>query len=105
MYAAADALVLASATEGMPAVLIEAGLSGRPAVATDVGAVSEVVVHGETGLLVDADGAGCTTAVVAAVADRDRLGSAARRHCLERFELETVADRWHDLLDEVVRSS
>ena len=50
--AAADVVVLSSRTEGMPGVLIEAGLSARPVVAYDVGAVSEVVADGETGLLV-----------------------------------------------------
>ena len=54
VLAAADAVVLASRTEGMPGVLIEAGLSDRPVVAFDVGAVSEVVADGETGVLVAA---------------------------------------------------
>jgi glycosyltransferase involved in cell wall biosynthesis len=36
---ASDVVVCTSRTEGMPGVLIEAGLSGVPVVATDVGAV------------------------------------------------------------------
>ena len=39
VYAAIDVLVLTSATEGMPGVMIEAALSGVPVVAPDVGAV------------------------------------------------------------------
>jgi glycosyltransferase involved in cell wall biosynthesis len=100
-YAAADALVLPSTTEGMPAVLIEAALSGVPAVATDVGGVAEVVVDGCTGALVDRSGAGLAPAVASVAADRDRLGAAARQHCLARFEIEVVADRWHELLHDV----
>lgn len=37
---AADCLVLTSGTEGMPGVMLEAGLVGVPVLATDVGAVS-----------------------------------------------------------------
>ena len=66
--AAADLVVLTSRTEGMPGVLIEAGLSGRAAVATDVGGVSEIVRDGETGVLVPLDDVGAPGALAARVA-------------------------------------
>ena len=100
--AAADVLVLPSRTEGMPGVLIEAGLSGVPAVASDVGAVREVVTDGETGFVVPV---GDTSAFARGVRDalerRDELGRAARVRCLARFDLEVVAERWDHLLSEV----
>ncbi|HLT70882.1 MAG TPA: glycosyltransferase family 4 protein [Acidimicrobiales bacterium] len=97
--AAADVVALPSRTEGMPGVLIEAGLSGLPAVATDVGGVDQVVVDGETGVLVPpGDVAALTAGLRRALAERDRLGAAARRRCLDRFEIGPVADRWRDLL-------
>ncbi len=52
LLAAADALVVPSRSEGIPAVAIEAGLAGLPVVATDVGGIAEVVVDGETGRVV-----------------------------------------------------
>ena len=52
---AADAVCLTSDAEAMPMVLLEAMALGRPVVSTDVGGVSEVVVHGVTGLLVPPD--------------------------------------------------
>jgi glycosyltransferase involved in cell wall biosynthesis len=55
VYAAADLVLLTSDNEGMPVSLIEAGLAGVPVVATNVGSVSEVVKHGETGLLTRCD--------------------------------------------------
>jgi glycosyltransferase involved in cell wall biosynthesis len=93
--AAADVVVLASRTEGMPGVLIEAGLSGVAAVATDVGGVPEVVRDGETGVLVPpGDVAGLAAGLRRALAECGRLGAAARRHCLDTFEIGPVADRW-----------
>jgi glycosyltransferase involved in cell wall biosynthesis len=102
VLAAADAVVLSSRTEGMPGVLIEAGLSARPAAAFDVGAVSEVVVDGETGALAPAgDVAALAAAIQRVLADADRMGAAAREHCLARFEIGVVGARWADLVGEL----
>jgi glycosyltransferase involved in cell wall biosynthesis len=57
-YRAADLVVLASFSEGVPVVLMEAMAHGRPVVATRVGGVQELVIHERTGLTVapgDAD--------------------------------------------------
>jgi glycosyltransferase involved in cell wall biosynthesis len=99
VLAVADVLVLPSLIEGMPAVLIEAGLSGLPVVATDVGAVREVVLDGETGLVVPpGDPAALSRALKDALVAPARLGGQARRHCLARFEIGVVAAAWDDLL-------
>ncbi|MEA2422457.1 MAG: colanic acid/amylovoran biosynthesis glycosyltransferase, partial [Thermoleophilaceae bacterium] len=52
LMAGSRALVLASFAEGLPVVIMESLALGRPVIATDVGAVSELVVTGETGWLV-----------------------------------------------------
>ena len=44
LYAASDALVLSSAWEGMPGVVLEAMASKKPVVSTSVGAVPELLV-------------------------------------------------------------
>jgi glycosyltransferase involved in cell wall biosynthesis len=86
----------------MPGVLIEAGLSTRPAVAFDVGAVSEVVVDGESGALVPAgDVAALAAATQRVLADAGRMGVAARDHCLAHFEIGVVGARWADLVAEL----
>jgi glycosyltransferase involved in cell wall biosynthesis len=54
-YWAIDALLLTSRTEGMPGVVIEAGMSGVPIVATDVGAVRSMLDTGIDGEVLRAD--------------------------------------------------
>ncbi|MBA3909119.1 MAG: hypothetical protein C0524_04345 [Rhodobacter sp.] len=58
LLAASDVLVLPSLSEALPTVLLEAGAPGLPVVATDVGGTREIVVEGETGLVVKASDAG-----------------------------------------------
>jgi glycosyltransferase involved in cell wall biosynthesis len=99
VFAAADVVLLTSRTEGLPAVLIEAGLSAVPVVASDVGFVREVVVDGVTGLLTPAgDEPAVVRALRDALARHDMLGRAARDHCLAHFELASVASRWDSVL-------
>lgn len=54
ILSAADAFLLSSISEGIPLTLIEAMAAGVPVVATQVGGVDEVIVDGESGLLVAA---------------------------------------------------
>jgi glycosyltransferase involved in cell wall biosynthesis len=107
--AAADVVLLTSRTEGMPGVLVEAGLSGRAAVATDVGGVSEIVRDGETGVLVPLDGGDALAARLAEAIPRGlarhrELGAAARERCLARFEIVPVAAGWQAVLTGVERA-
>lgn len=48
-----DIFVLPSLKEGFPYGLLEAGAAGVPIIASNVGGIPELVVHNETGLLVD----------------------------------------------------
>jgi glycosyltransferase involved in cell wall biosynthesis len=64
--------------------------------------VSEVVVDGETGALAPAgDVAALAAAIQRVLADADRMGAAAREHCLARFEIGVVGARWADLVGEL----
>jgi glycosyltransferase involved in cell wall biosynthesis len=106
---AADVLVSCSEREGMPGVLVEAGLAGRPAVATGVPGVRDVVVDGTTGFVVPAGDVDAlvrrTAELVADPALRRRLGAAARDRCLDRFTLDAVATRWSHTLAALVDGS
>lgn len=103
ILAAADVVVLPSDTEGMPGVLIEAGLSGLPVVATDVGAVHEVIIDGKTGRLVPpGNSEALATALRETLENPGTLGQAARAHCLANFEMEPVTAQWSVFLREML---
>ena len=102
VLAASDVLVLSSDSEGVPGVLIEAGLSGLPVVATDVGWVRDVVRPGVTGLLVSPRRPDqLAEAVRQALESRDKLGRGGREHCLAEFEMGPVTDKWQRMLADL----
>jgi glycosyltransferase involved in cell wall biosynthesis len=106
---AADVIAVASASEGLPGVLVEAGLCGIPAAATDVGWISDVVVDGRTGALCAAEGlahdpAPLTAALERTLRHRVALGRAARAHCEQGFSDEAVLPGWVALLEHVAGS-
>jgi len=105
LLAACDALVLSSAHEGLPNVVMEAMAAARPVVATSVGGVPELVEPGVTGRLVPpADPAALGEAMAQVVAmgveDLARMGAAGRQRVSERFSLDAAVDQWLDLLDQ-----
>ena len=105
VLAAGDLLVLPSHTEGIPAVAIEAALAGLPVVASRVGGIPEVVVDGESGVLLDDPTPfRLARAIERALTDGAALGAAGRARAIERFSLDVVADAWSALLDEVVEA-
>jgi glycosyltransferase involved in cell wall biosynthesis len=102
VLAAADVLALSSDSEGVPGILIEAGLSGLPVVATDVGWVSDVVRPDVSGLLVPpAEPEQLGAALRKALDERNRLGRGGRELCLAEFDLATIAEKWQRLLATV----
>jgi glycosyltransferase involved in cell wall biosynthesis len=104
VLSAADALVLTSDSEGLPGVLIEAGLSGLPSVTTDAGGASTIVEDGVTGRVVPTnDVVAIADALREVLDDPTPLGQAARQRCLAEFEMDAVARRWGDFLDSVGR--
>jgi glycosyltransferase involved in cell wall biosynthesis len=103
VYDSSDVVVLASrGGDSMPAVLIEAGLAGLPSVSTPIDAIPEVVVDGETGLLVppgDAEALGRALRDLFDDPARARsFGVAARARCSARFVMPIVAEQWATVL-------
>lgn len=90
----ADVVVLPSYREGTPRVLLEAAAMAKPIVATDVPGCREVVVHGETGLLVPPkDAVALADALERLLTDgslRRHMGEAGRRRIESRFDERRV---------------
>jgi glycosyltransferase involved in cell wall biosynthesis len=105
LLAIADGFVMASRWEGLGLVFLEAMAASLPVVATRVSAVPEVVVDGETGLLVPVDDADALAAALARLADdaelRRRLGAAGAPRVRERFGLERMVEETLSVYREV----
>jgi glycosyltransferase involved in cell wall biosynthesis len=105
LLARLDVVALPSWTEGLPMVLLEAMAAGRPVVATPVGGTPELVVDGETGLLVPPRDPEALAAALRRVLDdrelAERLGEAGLRRVSERFTLAAMTRRMLELYDEV----
>ncbi len=101
VYADLDVVALASRNEGSPVALIEALASARPVVSTAVGGVSEVVVHGGTGLTVPpSQPAALAAGILELLQDRGRaelLGSQGRRHVYPRYASTRLVQEMRDL--------
>jgi glycosyltransferase involved in cell wall biosynthesis len=105
LMAAFDLLVHPTLGEGFGLIQLEAMLQGTPIVATRTGAIPEVVVDGQTGLLVPPASAGGLAGAVARLAEdeglRLRFGAAGRG----RFEREFTSARMAGETSEVYRKT
>jgi glycosyltransferase involved in cell wall biosynthesis len=99
---AGDVLLLSSVSEGVPGVIIEAGLCQLPAVAFEVGGVRSVVEDGVTGRVVPfADVDAMAGALDEVLAEAETMGARAREHFLAFHDTEQVVDLWVATLEEV----
>jgi glycosyltransferase involved in cell wall biosynthesis len=106
LMGAFDLFVQPSRWEGFGITLLEAMAAGTPIVATSVGGVPEVVVHGETGLLVPPGSPEeLARACAALLRDRDRaarLARAGRARVESRFRIERLAEETAALYRELL---
>ena len=112
LIGAADVVVSSSHWEGLPLVGVEALSAGTPLVATAVRGVRELVVDGESGLLVEPeDEVALGVALERALSDRDlsaRLREGGRRLAADYEEEKMVAaylELYEALLREMARAN
>lgn len=103
-----DLFVQSSHTEGLPNVLLEAAAAGVPVVATDVGGTREVVVDGETGLVVPpADAPALAQAVTSLLQNpklRQAMGERAKTHVRDQFTFAAQAAAYRHLFEQATKS-
>ena len=103
----AELFILPSLWEGLPNALLEAMAAGKPVVATKVGGIPEIVVHGETGMLIPPRD---TDALAAAIIDllQNRLkakdmGEAGRIRAGKRFSIYKMIEKTENLYQELLK--
>jgi glycosyltransferase involved in cell wall biosynthesis len=105
VYAAADAFVLASFTEGHPKVLLEAMSVALPCVASDCDGNRSLITPGQTGVLFDARRPGDLADRLESVLIQSDLavglGQAAREMIVARYNLAALLGREISLIREV----
>jgi glycosyltransferase involved in cell wall biosynthesis len=96
LYARAAVVACPSRREGFGVACLEAMAHGRPVVATAVGGLLDLVVDGETGIVVPPrDPVALRSALQGLLADpelRRSLGAAGRERARERFSWDAVTD-------------
>jgi glycosyltransferase involved in cell wall biosynthesis len=99
-------MALPSLWEGFGLVLLEAMAAGKPIVASRVGPIPEVVVHGETGLLVEPGRseplAAALIELLGSPALAARFGVAGRRRAREHFSLDRMVTESEALYDRLL---
>jgi glycosyltransferase involved in cell wall biosynthesis len=101
----ASVCVIASFAEGLPNILLEAMACGLPVVATAVGGITDVIQHGENGILVEpASAQQLASALEMLFKDpqkAQRLGARARKTVEAQYCLDAVADKYLHLYDRL----
>jgi glycosyltransferase involved in cell wall biosynthesis len=109
VYAAADAVALASANEGTPVSVIEALAAGRPVVSTDVGGVGDVVDEGRNGFLVPTGNAEALANRLRHLANDPRLraamGETGRERVVSRYSVPRLVNDVDLLYRELLRQA
>jgi glycosyltransferase involved in cell wall biosynthesis len=97
-YRCADVLVLPSAREGLPNVVLEAMACGLPSVAAAASGSRELIVEGSTGLtFTPGDAADLGRALRSAFTGRHEMGERAWQRAQDMYAITAIADRYEAL--------
>ena len=101
VLAALDVFALSSTSEGLSNTLVEAMAAGLPVVATRVGGADEIVVEGETGLLVPPSSPEALGSAIASLlahpSRRAALAQAGRARAAAQFSVESMVAGYEGL--------
>ncbi len=99
-----DVFCLSSDQEGTSITLLEAGAAGLASVVTAVGGNGEVVVNGETGIVVPAGDCVALTGAFERLAGdenlRKKMGACARKRIQERYSMDRMVEHYIRIYEE-----
>ena len=103
----ATIVVMPSRREPFGLVALEAAQMARPIVATRVGGLPEVIVHGQTGLLVENENATELAEAIRMLIERPevaiRMGQAARNRAIKSFGWDRCVDAYDMLYRKLIQ--
>jgi len=105
----ATIVIMPSRWEGLPIVALQATVMARPIVATSVGGLPEVVVHQQTGLLVEQEDSEALADAIAFLLDHPEaattMGGAGRLRAQRLFSLERHVDSYDALYRTLIHGA
>jgi len=106
---ASDIFVLPSRWEGFGLSAAEAMATGLPVIATKVPGLTELIIDGKTGLLIESEDVEALVLAIEKLIDdeamRVSLGSAARQRVQEKFSIDMSIVAHEQLYDEILRAT
>jgi glycosyltransferase involved in cell wall biosynthesis len=106
IMASLDVLTLATEAEPFGRVLIEAMAAGKPVIATNAGGVPEIVLDGQTGILVPPrDSHALAAAMLTLVRDsklRRKMGECGRKRAEINFSNKTMIEKVEQLYSQLI---
>jgi len=100
----AEIFVLSSDYEGMPNALIEAMCMGIPVISTKVSGATDLIYHGENGILVDVnDSFSLKKAMMELIENKEKANVIAKRatELNAQLEVKKIMDQWISFIQEI----
>lgn len=94
-------IVIPSYTEGLPNIMLEAMACNTPVLATSVGAISDVIIDGKTGFIMDNNSSECiSTNILRALefSDLDSVVSNAKTFVEREYTYKKTIERYQQIL-------
>ncbi len=107
---ACDFFVLPSYREGLPTVLLEAGLMEKPSITTDVQGCRDVITDGVNGYIIQPRDtndlySACKKAISMRTEDRIKMGQAARKNIITSFEKDVILKMYDQQMNQILSAS
>ncbi len=107
LYSASDVFVIPSREDNLPNTVLEAMSCGTPVVGFDIGGIPDMVIEGETGLLVEPENSLDLSMKIEMVLSDTRLKNCmslkARKSILETYTLEIQANKYIAFYNKIIK--